>query len=117
MHLRSGAGRFSRRLKSTARRNMDTVRHVLFQLQLLVMKLILFFLLIASLKNVDLPSLHRMNKMESYFLAETLKYLYLLFDPGSEIDVLNMVGFLFPELFIDCYTTAHSYFDSARLQH
>ena len=29
------------------------------------------------------------NKMESFFLAETLKYLYLLQDPDTEVDVLN----------------------------
>jgi hypothetical protein len=29
--------------------------------------------------------------MESFFLAETLKYLHLLFDPDSEIDILNKV--------------------------
>ena len=31
------------------------------------------------------------DRMESFFLAETLKYLYLLFDPDSEIDILNKV--------------------------
>lgn len=29
------------------------------------------------------------DEMESFFLAETLKYLYLLNDPDSEIDILN----------------------------
>lgn len=29
------------------------------------------------------------NKMESFFLAETLKYLYLLQDPDTEIDILS----------------------------
>lgn len=29
------------------------------------------------------------DKMESFFPAETLKYLYLLFDPDTKIDVLN----------------------------
>lgn len=29
------------------------------------------------------------DKMESFFLAETLKYLYLLQDPDTEIDILN----------------------------
>lgn len=29
------------------------------------------------------------DKMESFFLAETLKYLYLLFDPDTPIDLLN----------------------------
>ena len=32
------------------------------------------------------------DKMESFFLAETLKYLYILFDPDSEIDILNKVS-------------------------
>jgi mannosyl-oligosaccharide alpha-1,2-mannosidase len=47
----------------------------------------------ASLKNVDLSSLHQMDKMESWYLAETLKYLYLLFDPSSKIDILNKVRY------------------------
>jgi mannosyl-oligosaccharide alpha-1,2-mannosidase len=29
------------------------------------------------------------DKMESFFLAETLKYLYLLFDPETPIDLLH----------------------------
>jgi len=29
------------------------------------------------------------DSMESFFLAETLKYLYLLFDPDTEVDILN----------------------------
>mmetsp|Transcript_12847 Transcript_12847/g.30040 ORF Transcript_12847/g.30040 Transcript_12847/m.30040 type:complete len:614 (-) Transcript_12847:356-2197(-) len=29
------------------------------------------------------------DEMESFFLAETIKYLYLLFDPDTEIDLLN----------------------------
>jgi mannosyl-oligosaccharide alpha-1,2-mannosidase len=33
------------------------------------------------------------NDMESFFLAETLKYMYLLFDNDSEIDILNTVRF------------------------
>jgi mannosyl-oligosaccharide alpha-1,2-mannosidase len=31
------------------------------------------------------------DSMESFFLGETLKYLYLLFDPDTEIDVLEKV--------------------------
>ena len=31
------------------------------------------------------------NSMESFFLAETLKYLYLLFDLDSDIDILHKV--------------------------
>jgi mannosyl-oligosaccharide alpha-1,2-mannosidase len=39
-----------------------------------------------DVRNVDgLPQ----DKMESFFLAETLKYLYLLFDPDTPIDILN----------------------------
>lgn len=29
------------------------------------------------------------NELESYFFAETLKYLYLLYDPDTEIDILK----------------------------
>jgi hypothetical protein len=29
------------------------------------------------------------DRMESFFLAETMKYLYLIQDPDTEIDVLN----------------------------
>jgi hypothetical protein len=29
------------------------------------------------------------NKMESFFLAETMKYMFLLFDPETPIDLLN----------------------------
>lgn len=32
------------------------------------------------------------DRMESFFLAETLKYLYLLFDTDSDIDILNKVS-------------------------
>jgi len=42
----------------------------------------------GSLGNVNEPSAPR-DDMESFFLAETLKYLYLLFDPDTEIDILN----------------------------
>ena len=38
--------------------------------------------------NVD-NSNSQDDRMESFFMAETLKYLYLLFDPDSEIDILN----------------------------
>jgi Glycosyl hydrolase family 47 len=46
------------------------------------------------------------NKMESFFLAETLKYLYLLQDPDTEVDVLHKHVFnteahpmrIFPEI-------------------
>lgn len=42
----------------------------------------------ASLKDVNRPN-KKMDKMESFFLAETLKYMYLLFDTGSTIDILH----------------------------
>jgi len=42
----------------------------------------------GSLKNVNNVNSVE-DRMESFFLAETLKYLYLLFDPDSEIDILN----------------------------
>ena len=34
------------------------------------------------------------NRMESFFLAETMKYLYLLMDPDTEIDILEKVKFI-----------------------
>lgn len=43
----------------------------------------------GSLHNVNDPSMEPEDRMESFFLAETLKYLYLLFDPDSDIDILN----------------------------
>eukprot|EP00565_Helicotheca_tamesis_P007993 CAMPEP_0185727338 /NCGR_PEP_ID=MMETSP1171-20130828/3051_1 /TAXON_ID=374046 /ORGANISM="Helicotheca tamensis, Strain CCMP826" /LENGTH=629 /DNA_ID=CAMNT_0028395877 /DNA_START=87 /DNA_END=1976 /DNA_ORIENTATION=- len=42
----------------------------------------------GSLKNVNQPGSVE-DRMESFFLAETLKYLYLLFDPDTEVDILN----------------------------
>lgn len=42
----------------------------------------------ASLNDVNRPGSND-DRMESFFMAETLKYLYLLFDPDSEIDPLN----------------------------
>ena len=44
----------------------------------------------GSLKDVNRPDSVE-DRMESFFLAETLKYLYLLQDPDSEIDILNKV--------------------------
>lgn len=44
----------------------------------------------GSLGNVEIAEGQQpRNKMESFFLAETLKYLYLLFDPDTEVDVLH----------------------------
>lgn len=43
----------------------------------------------GELTNVHVPSNPPKDKMESFFLAETLKYLYLLQDPDTEIDILE----------------------------
>lgn len=42
----------------------------------------------GSLQDVNRPGSVE-DRMESFFMAETLKYLYLIFDPDSEIDILN----------------------------
>jgi len=43
----------------------------------------------GQLENVMRPDKPPEDKMESFFLAETLKYLYLLFDPETPIDLLH----------------------------
>lgn len=46
----------------------------------------------------DVSNIHNPpdNRMESFFLAETLKYLFLLQDPDSEIDLVsNTIAFHF----------------------
>jgi hypothetical protein len=43
----------------------------------------------GELSNVADTNGKPRDRMESFFLAETLKYLYLLFDPDTEIDVLH----------------------------
>ena len=43
----------------------------------------------GGLKNVQDTETPPDDRMESFFLAETLKYLYLLFDPDTPIDLLN----------------------------
>jgi hypothetical protein len=43
----------------------------------------------GSLPNVEDTMASPRDKMESFFLAETLKYLYLLQDPDTEVDILN----------------------------
>lgn len=43
----------------------------------------------GGLRDVENINVRPDNKMESFFLAETLKYLFLLQDPDSEIDLLN----------------------------
>ncbi len=45
--------------------------------------------------DVEQPGIPPKNSLESFFLAETLKYLYLLYDNDSEIDILNEVRELF----------------------
>lgn len=46
----------------------------------------------GQLRDVQNTNPHPDDKMESFFLAETLKYLYLLMDPDTEVDVLNKVS-------------------------
>ena len=45
----------------------------------------------GGIRDVRNTNLRPDNRMESFFLAETIKYLYLLFDPESQskVDVLN----------------------------
>mgnify|MGYP005841288995 CR=1 FL=1 len=43
----------------------------------------------GSISNVQNTKATPRDEMESFFFAETLKYLYLLFDPDSEIDILG----------------------------
>jgi mannosidase alpha-like ER degradation enhancer 2 len=43
----------------------------------------------ASLSNVETKT--KKDIMESYFLAETLKYLYLLFAPRETLDLDKVV--------------------------
>jgi mannosyl-oligosaccharide alpha-1,2-mannosidase len=43
----------------------------------------------GSLKDVRKTSGEPEDKMESFFLAETMKYIYLLFDPETPIDLLH----------------------------
>lgn len=43
----------------------------------------------ATIHDVTDASGPTEDKMESFFLAETLKYLYLLFDPDTDVDILN----------------------------
>lgn len=39
----------------------------------------------STLRNVNSPKPSHSNRMESFFLAETLKYLFLLFTDDSDI--------------------------------
>merc|ERR1719162_466204 len=43
----------------------------------------------GSFPNVNDVNGHIKDEMESFFLAETLKYLYLLMDPDTEVDILH----------------------------
>jgi mannosyl-oligosaccharide alpha-1,2-mannosidase len=43
----------------------------------------------GALSNVQNTNGRPRDKMESFFLAETLKYFYLLFDPDTEVDLLH----------------------------
>lgn len=43
----------------------------------------------ASIKNVE--NYEKMNSMQSFFLAETLKYAYFLFAPESKLDLKKIV--------------------------
>mmetsp|Transcript_229 Transcript_229/g.354 ORF Transcript_229/g.354 Transcript_229/m.354 type:complete len:1118 (-) Transcript_229:29-3382(-) len=45
----------------------------------------------ASLVDVNNPEAGQNDKMESFFLAETLKYLFLLQDPDTELDLEERV--------------------------
>lgn len=47
----------------------------------------------GALRNVNNKNGGVDNRMESFFLAETLKYLYLAQDPDNEIDVLHKYVF------------------------
>lgn len=46
----------------------------------------------GSSPDVDEINLLPDDRMESFFLAETLKYLYLIQDPDSTLDILNSVS-------------------------
>lgn len=47
----------------------------------------------TSLQNIDLKKPRAMDNMESFFLAETLKYLYLLFSDDRNVIDLNQFVF------------------------
>lgn len=46
----------------------------------------------GSFPNVNDVNGNIKDEMESFFLAETLKYLYLLMDPDTEVDILHKVS-------------------------
>ena len=43
----------------------------------------------GSIHGVNNPNVRADDKMESFFLAETMKYMYLLQDPDTEVDILH----------------------------
>ena len=43
---------------------------------------------LSTVQNLNGPP---RDKMETFFLAETVKYMYLLQDPDTEVDILNKV--------------------------
>lgn len=43
----------------------------------------------GTIKDVSNTKQQPNDKMETFFLAETMKYLYLLFDPDTEVDLLE----------------------------
>lgn len=45
----------------------------------------------GALRDVNMVSSGVDNRMESFFLAETLKYLYLLQDPDNEMDLTRVI--------------------------
>lgn len=63
------------------------------------------------------------DKMESFFLGETLKYLYLLMDPDSEVSLnqvsssLNHIFFLFFFWLFKLYLTSIIYYFCPRAQY
>ena len=57
--------------------------------------------------NVRHKEMNPNDEMESFFLAETLKYLYLLFDPDSEVD-LDKVSYSIAFLWKLNYIEFHS---------
>ena len=45
-----------------------------------------------AIKDVGVGATQKDDRMESFFVAETLKYLYLLQKDNHTIDLLNMVS-------------------------
>jgi len=43
----------------------------------------------GTLSTVQNKNQHPRDKEETFFMAETLKYMYLLQDPDTEVDILN----------------------------